>query len=224
MKETRSGGGANALGARRHRLGAQHLRHTPRQAVRPMRGGFPTSEKDGEAVVGRRAQRETVGPADKRPPRLPASPAAPHKRACLRAGHGSPAATDQHACALVARPPARPAACSLCSLPSAACSGAHAFRGGGSAEPPRHAGARTRSPAAAHRPATPARARGLRQPPPVSTGERPLFDILQDRRFWVVHVVALPALFAAGAAFVAGAAQAPALPGYAILTDRFGLA
>lgn len=58
----------------------------------------------------------------------------------------------------------------------------------------------------------------------MSTGERPLFDILQDRRFWVVHVVAVPALFVAGSFFVAGAAQAHALPGYAILTDRFGLA
>lgn len=54
----------------------------------------------------------------------------------------------------------------------------------------------------------------------VSTGERPLFDILQDRRFWVVHVVAVPALFVAGAGAARGPAAAPRA-GFGILTDRF---
>lgn len=56
-----------------------------------------------------------------------------------------------------------------------------------------------------------------------STGERPLFDILQDRRFWVVHVVAVPALFVAGCAADCGASEGVffAEGGYEILTDRF---
>ena len=36
----------------------------------------------------------------------------------------------------------------------------------------------------------------------LSTGERPFLDILQDRRYWVIHIVTIPALFAAGAIFV----------------------
>ena len=36
----------------------------------------------------------------------------------------------------------------------------------------------------------------------MSTGERPFLDILQDRRYWVVHIITIPSLFIAGALFV----------------------
>ena len=36
----------------------------------------------------------------------------------------------------------------------------------------------------------------------VSTGERPFIDILQDRRYWVIHVITIPSLFIAGAILV----------------------
>ena len=35
-----------------------------------------------------------------------------------------------------------------------------------------------------------------------STGERPFIDILQDRRYWGIHGVAIPALFVTGIAFI----------------------
>lgn len=35
-----------------------------------------------------------------------------------------------------------------------------------------------------------------------STGERPFIDILQDRRYWVIHVVTIPSLFIAGVIFI----------------------
>ena len=64
-----------------------------------------------------------------------------------------------------------------------------------------------------------------------STGERPFVDVLQDARFWVIHVVALPSLFAAGggAGLAAGArgggqagpGGAGAGAGFPILADRF---
>ena len=37
----------------------------------------------------------------------------------------------------------------------------------------------------------------------MSTGERPLTDIFQDRRFWLIHTVALSSLFVAGVFAVA---------------------
>ena len=36
----------------------------------------------------------------------------------------------------------------------------------------------------------------------ISTGERPFIDILQDRRYWVIHVVTIPSLFIAGIVFI----------------------
>ena len=36
----------------------------------------------------------------------------------------------------------------------------------------------------------------------MSTGERPFVDILQDRRYWVIHLVTIPSLFLAGCIFV----------------------
>lgn len=36
----------------------------------------------------------------------------------------------------------------------------------------------------------------------LSTGERPFVDILQDRRYWVIHLVTIPALFIGGVTFV----------------------
>ena len=33
---------------------------------------------------------------------------------------------------------------------------------------------------------------------PISTGERPFLEILQDRRFWVIHLLTIPSLFIAG--------------------------
>ena len=36
----------------------------------------------------------------------------------------------------------------------------------------------------------------------MSTGERPFVDILQDRRYWVIHLLTIPSLFIAGAIFV----------------------
>lgn len=36
----------------------------------------------------------------------------------------------------------------------------------------------------------------------VSTGERPFLDILQDRRYWVIHLITIPSLFLAGVVLV----------------------
>jgi photosystem II cytochrome b559 subunit alpha len=36
----------------------------------------------------------------------------------------------------------------------------------------------------------------------ISTGERPFIDILQDRRYWVIHIITIPSLFLAGVIFV----------------------
>ena len=36
----------------------------------------------------------------------------------------------------------------------------------------------------------------------ISTGERPLIDILQDKRYWVIHLITIPSLFLAGVIFV----------------------
>ena len=32
----------------------------------------------------------------------------------------------------------------------------------------------------------------------ISTGERPFIDIVQDRRYWLVHLISIPSLFSAG--------------------------
>jgi photosystem II cytochrome b559 subunit alpha len=37
----------------------------------------------------------------------------------------------------------------------------------------------------------------------ISTGERPIVDILQDRRYWVIHIITIPALFISGVVSVA---------------------
>ena len=36
----------------------------------------------------------------------------------------------------------------------------------------------------------------------ISTGERPFFGVLQDRRYWVIHLVTIPSLFIAGCLFI----------------------
>ena len=36
----------------------------------------------------------------------------------------------------------------------------------------------------------------------ISTGERPFIDILQDRRYWVIHLITIPSLFLAGVIFI----------------------
>ena len=36
----------------------------------------------------------------------------------------------------------------------------------------------------------------------MSTGERPFIEILQDRRYWVIHVITIPSLFLAGVIFI----------------------
>ena len=36
----------------------------------------------------------------------------------------------------------------------------------------------------------------------MSTGERPITDILQDRRYWVIHVLTIPSLFISGCIFI----------------------
>ena len=38
--------------------------------------------------------------------------------------------------------------------------------------------------------------------PSISTGERPFIDILQDRRYWVIHLITIPSLFLAGGIFI----------------------
>ena len=35
-----------------------------------------------------------------------------------------------------------------------------------------------------------------------STGERPFFEIITSVRYWIIHAVALPAIFVAGFLFV----------------------
>ena len=36
----------------------------------------------------------------------------------------------------------------------------------------------------------------------ISTGERPFIDILQDRRYWGIHLITIPSLFLAGVIFI----------------------
>ena len=36
----------------------------------------------------------------------------------------------------------------------------------------------------------------------ISTGERPFIDILQDRRYWVIHLITIPSLFLGGVIFI----------------------
>ena len=36
----------------------------------------------------------------------------------------------------------------------------------------------------------------------ISRGERPFIDILQDRRYWVIHLITIPSLFLAGVIFL----------------------
>ena len=36
----------------------------------------------------------------------------------------------------------------------------------------------------------------------MSTGERPFIDILQDTRYWVIHVITIPSLFLSGVIFI----------------------
>ena len=36
----------------------------------------------------------------------------------------------------------------------------------------------------------------------ISTGERPFIDILQDRRYWVIHLITIPSLFVGGVIFI----------------------
>ena len=38
--------------------------------------------------------------------------------------------------------------------------------------------------------------------PSISTGERPFIDILQDRRYWVIHLITIPSLFVGGSIFI----------------------
>lgn len=42
----------------------------------------------------------------------------------------------------------------------------------------------------------------MQQNPSISTGERPFIDILQDRRYWVIHLITIPSLFLAGVIFI----------------------
>lgn len=69
----------------------------------------------------------------------------------------------------------------------------------------------------------------------ISTGERPIVDILQDRRYWVIHIITIPALFLSGVVCVASGisfniAGTPNWLGYlssttslSLLNDRFSL-
>ena len=36
----------------------------------------------------------------------------------------------------------------------------------------------------------------------MNTGERPFIDILQDRRYWLIHLITIPSLFLAGSIFI----------------------
>ena len=36
----------------------------------------------------------------------------------------------------------------------------------------------------------------------IGTGERPFIDILQDRRYWVIHLITIPSLFLGGVIFI----------------------
>ena len=38
--------------------------------------------------------------------------------------------------------------------------------------------------------------------PKLSTGERGLIDIVQDRRYWVIHLITIPSVFLAGATLI----------------------
>ena len=36
----------------------------------------------------------------------------------------------------------------------------------------------------------------------LSTGERSFIDIIQDRRYWIIHIITIPSLFLSGSLFV----------------------
>jgi hypothetical protein len=60
----------------------------------------------------------------------------------------------------------------------------------------------------------------------ISSGERPFIDVLQDRRYWVTHLLTVPSLFAAGAFGVLSGLTAKAGSGgwaasFEILNNRF---
>ena len=62
----------------------------------------------------------------------------------------------------------------------------------------------------------------------ISSGERPFIDVLQDRRYWVTHLLTVPSLFAAGAFGVlsgltakAGSAEPGWAASFEILNNRF---
>ena len=42
----------------------------------------------------------------------------------------------------------------------------------------------------------------INQPIYISTGERPFVDILQDRRFWIIHLITIPSPFLSRYVFV----------------------
>jgi cytochrome b559 alpha subunit len=37
----------------------------------------------------------------------------------------------------------------------------------------------------------------------LSTGERPIADIIQDRRYWLIHILTIPSLFSGGVLLIA---------------------
>jgi cytochrome b559 alpha subunit len=58
--------------------------------------------------------------------------------------------------------------------------------------------------------------------PRISTGERPFIDVLQDRRFWLIHSLTVPSLAGGGAALVLlGVAPSESTAFGALLSDRF---
>jgi len=64
------------------------------------------------------------------------------------------------------------------------------------------------------------------QPLAISSGERPFIDVLQDRRYWVIHLLTVPSLFAAGAFGVLSGLAAKAgwftsAASFEILNNRF---
>jgi len=36
----------------------------------------------------------------------------------------------------------------------------------------------------------------------MSTGERPFIDIIQDRRYWIIHIITIPSLYIGGVTLV----------------------
>ena len=58
----------------------------------------------------------------------------------------------------------------------------------------------------------------------MSTAERPLIDIPQDRRYWIIHSITIPSLFVGGVIFMlSGFAFDKDNSSISLIKDRFSI-